>query len=1256
MVATKVLADGSLSVPVFDAPYEDGKGRFLSEPFTLKHSILGLLFPPEDLKSLIVVKIDDSEPNSEFLRNRTFEDGQKRYFAFSSGQNYYFAGKELKAQIRDLFQTEPDTACRYGSLLTSDCFKGTQTFENLRVKIVDYQDPQYAEYKTGDCHGKISPNLAKALGAKTNTPFQFRLAWKSDWAVDEKPNLPSFLAKGTLLPDRNLTEGEGYDLIVDRSSIKGIKKSELKKLIPCGEYEFPQAVMGNRSNAKVTEYNNSWQFTIWFSEDAIRQDFGPVTHEKAQQLASLQRDPLALAKHIVAEHDKKQGLQLESSGGRRLYNTPTNHKDSTTRHEASALPLDTTSGRAQQNRSHSEELNLQIEDSDLDEDVSAKEQEVRMISLLRADKYGQLLDAPKVADYLRDYVAKKWRDLAVKTGFTHSSGMAMPAPELEQGTICAPHLPEGDIIVTRYPIVSRDNIRLYKNVHEPELMKTKNVVWINPLDAEKYHQADFDGDQLIVKPAFQMPNIAKEVRRAGEPAEFMEVKQRPKLSYTEVLDEEGNRKYRSLAEVAVASSQNKVGQVALAIGRVQSSQPNEHENPGLFERKKRKLLNRLFAGLQIEVDYQKSAERIEDVKEIEGISGFNGHKLLENAKKWADAHPCHFFKFHKDDRSYRTFTIPAEEEASVNVIPREVVNPSWSATQIRNRSREEFRYLFPNPITEGADEDEIDYWKENYLNWAEELKIRFEDSRNEIKERVGENSEAFSKELGRLYDSYRAEIEELFVEPEERMQAASALWYNQHSRPERRGAEETCLKIAKKLKTTFGLEVDYELPNEALPRDAYVLSVPFGDEALKWKNSLDERGIEFAAIINSNLPMVDFVFKDLSPKVLEKLEAKYGDNFNDRAKLDLPDKLWIIAPQNHNWAMSRTQPGVGALVYNLFSDEICQQLESTQIDKIQVLGIKYNEFAAENFNSRKWKNQPIDFEVDTLKLEIDNPNYYRYNGTPAIAIDGKILGTFSPETPKLPVASTFSGTIQPEGSKVTLHVDPESVRLPVTSVTFEKDSKQADSSFPFPDRPSYGDDNKPSKRLHERQLRGQLILGKVEQPFNSTDPLCIDRPSFEGCPTLPRFIPGQLRPQKKESTATASESTTKQSTAMDKLIAGVSAAYAHKCVTQGIDPDHNKPVRVAVGSWDAYVEASGDTRIRGGLEGETKRTIAQFNLHTAEVTQPLSLEYSKAFEQMLDEHQQLDKQQSSQPSQSSRIFKASSQSGKFLKKRQSELD
>ena len=122
---------------------------------------------------------------------------------------------------------------------------------------------------------------------------------------------------------------------------------------------------------------------------------------------------------------------------------------------------------------------------------------------------------------------------------------------------------------------------------------------------------------------------------------------------------------------------------------------------------------------------------------------------------------------------------------------------------------------------------------------------------------------------------------------------------------------------------------------------------------------------------------------------------------------------------------------------------------------------------------------------------------------------------------------------------------------------------------------------------------------------------------------------------------------------MDKLIAGVSAAYAQKCLTQGIEPDHEKPVRVGVGSWDAYVEASGDTRIRGGLEGEAKRTIAQFNLHSPEVSRPLSLEHTKAFEQMLQQHQQLERQQ---PSEFTRASHSPSQYQKFLKKRQTELD
>ncbi|KAM3112937.1 hypothetical protein, partial [Phormidesmis sp. 146-33] len=167
-------------------------------------------------------------------------------------------------------------------------------------------------------------------------------------------------------------------------------------------------------------------------------------------------------------------------------------------------------------------------------------------------------------------------------------------------------------------------------------------------DPEEYHQADFDGDQLMVSPASQLPNLAKETLRAGELGRFEAVKQRPKLAYSEVVTDDG-LKYQNLAQIAAAANQNKVGLVATNIGRVQSSMPGEGENVERFERRQRKLLNRLFQALQVEVDSPKSAERLEDIKEIEG------EKLLLDAKRWSESHPSHFFDFKKDDRLYQWF-------------------------------------------------------------------------------------------------------------------------------------------------------------------------------------------------------------------------------------------------------------------------------------------------------------------------------------------------------------------------------------------------------------------------------------------------------------------------------------------------------------------------------------------------------------------------------------------------------------------------
>ena len=969
-LTTRVIEGSGLSIPIFDGAHNNGKGRYLSEPEIIKNSLLEQMFEPEELQSLLLVKIDHRNPDANHLRRRDFADGISRRLTFSSGNSYYFADADLRQKIRRLFATEPDTACRYGSLLVSNCYKGSDTLENLRVKIVDFNDPEYAHYKTGDCHGKISPQLARQLGGEQNCPFQFRFAWRKQWEEGSEENCPrvSFLSKGTLLPDAQLTEAEGYDIIMDRSSIKGIKKTRLDELVPCGDYEFPQAAMGNRGNARATSYDNSWQFTIWYSEDAVRQDLKQPTEEKAKVLADLQRNPLALARYIVQEYDKEQQRRQERS-----------------------------------------EEDFEDEDGNANSQV----QESRWISLLRSDKYGQLVETPKFRKFATDYVAGRWRDLAIKSGYSHSSGMAMPSDDLPRGTVCVPHLPEGDVILTRYPIVNSDNIRLYRNSHDLELKKTRNVIWINPQDAEEYHQADFDGDQLMVSPASQLPNLAKQTLRAGEPGRFEAVKQRPKLAYSEVVTDDGGSKYQNLAQIAAAANQNKVGLVATNIGRVQSSMPGEGENVERFERRQRKLLNRLFQALQVEVDSPKSAERLEDIKEIEG------ENLLSDAKRWSESHPSHFFDFKKDDRLYRSFAMPADAPGSINVLAREVVNPLWEPTRIRSRDRHEFRYLFPK------DDLSVDA-----LEWAEELKTRFQQARDEIQERVGEDRDAFNEELGKLYDSYRAEINELFLTPEERFEGAAALWYTQHTRPEMDRHRRDCLALAEQMAITFALQHGYEVPSEALPRDAYVLSVPFGADAIRWKETLEQKGIQFDAMIHPQLPMIEFALKDLPPRLVEKLEARFGKNVNYLDELRVPDDLRIIPPADHTWAASRQDSGVGALAYNLLTEEVCQQLQAFQFDEIKVLGIRHNDFAGENFASKQWRNQSVSIQVGEFELPESHPEYYRYNGTPIVQIDDKNLGTFSPDTPKLPIGSSFEANLRPEGSSVVLKVNPDSIQLP----------------------------------------------------------------------------------------------------------------------------------------------------------------------------------------------------------------------------------
>ena len=235
---TKITTDMALAIPLVDASYRelDESGKIIKrgregEPEILRNSLLQQMFEPEELESLIIVKTDSKNPDPKDLKRREFEDGIERRIMFSSGGSNYFGDEKLFKKVSALFKTEKDTACRYGSLLVSNCMEGSTEVENLRVKIVDYEDPKYKEFKTGDCHGKISPALAKEIGGSDDHAIQFRFAWLKDWdteSAESNAPKPSFLAKGTVLPDPKLTDDEGYDLVLDRSSIKGINKAELK--------------------------------------------------------------------------------------------------------------------------------------------------------------------------------------------------------------------------------------------------------------------------------------------------------------------------------------------------------------------------------------------------------------------------------------------------------------------------------------------------------------------------------------------------------------------------------------------------------------------------------------------------------------------------------------------------------------------------------------------------------------------------------------------------------------------------------------------------------------------------------------------------------------------------------------------------------------------------------------------------------------------------------------------------------------------
>ncbi len=1041
---------------------------------------------PDAAERVVAVKVDD-----ELLRATSDRDyNRQAYFSqldnlnlgnctevlIASGSTVYMAEPEVVAQVRDrFFASQPDHCCRYGSLLVSSCQEGIASLaQPITVKIVDFEHENEMERKvardlrTGDCHGKISAPLAAMLGGKPHTPFQFRLAN----GATHSP-LPAFIAKGTVAVDPRRTENRGYDLVLDRSSIKGwaentgplivsqandrwrlTPKSNLtqqqaddlsylpailhdrqvqyqidpndnsyildrpskqvldtladvydwgRDRLACGVYQIPGLVMGNNSNAQLQEYKNSWQLMQWYSPSAIEQDVVPPTIAEAEYLKSVQNDYRLLAKYIVDNHDRKQQIQ------------------------------------------------------NLDGQETLDKDEFGLIEVLRADTRGELANHPKIVSFCKEQLRKRWLELATKGANTLLSAMAQPA-DIKPGTVVAPHIISGtEVIVTRYPIINKDNIRRYivDNDQIPDLMDSQGCVFINPVDAMKYHQCDFDGDQLVCTPCDLLPTIAAETRTAlvqldseGNDInrDFNPVIKKDKQAYGQ----------SDLKHMALAVRLNSIGRIANAIGRVNCAQPNPQadiKDQNYFVKFQENMMDALFDSLQVEVDSPKSATRYTDYYP-------DLNKQLESP-----AFKLPFFDFKQDERVFSSAIMPVAQNGSVVDILPSKINQIWESCELKEMPASQYNFLLRNQdnVLDETTKVAVNQLAGNILQqYNETVKTTIQEKSTDSKQ--------IKDRFAQTYGNIKEQIMAAQLSTVAKDELAATLWQKQHTDGSETSCRRKCLDICRHFDPSiYAYQKDKHEYKQDLIKDqaAYIVEAPFEsslfasqgrrDCAVYIKDMLEAQCQDFEATIHPTKPCVVFAIKNIAPQVKELFKpfndpaiARHHDLidlkkakqtlFNQDRKLynqlftfSTGNKKYnpvsITPPRHMNWAMGQSNRKA-SLVFSILSDRVTKAL-GQQISQVKLLGKDKNAYAQHDFSSAHYQGRELNFFVSTF----EDPQSDRH-GDPIVYMqnpgDGNYysLGMFAKDSSKLPRSASFVGQVQMDNKSVDLFIRPGSIVVP----------------------------------------------------------------------------------------------------------------------------------------------------------------------------------------------------------------------------------
>jgi DNA primase len=487
----------------------------LQEP--IKNCLAEYLFPDAQFAL--------GEINPKSVTAKDLREYKGMTLQFSSGKRMYFSS----LPVRDLVYPNPSDSAAYGSLIFTPCQKFSE-IRQARVLVIDdvtgenggILPTEQAKKLVGDCHGKLSLELAEELTGKKNAPFQFRLGIKPQQGSEVHR-----IGKGTLAPDPRLEtltsevvkrggiSKTGYDIILPISSFKG-RKGETA--IQPREYILDLGI-GVKTLAEYGKQSLGAQVLVNYPK-GVQTDLLPLLYQKADELSKSQGDLYALAKYFLKNYQERGNVESENLEDLEGFTV-----------------LDAWEG--EENKQSQQRIFYDLLKTDL-------------------EHHGQLLEHPFVIDELQKFLQKQWMDIATGRAIKFQSALAQPSLDLQEDEVCVPKIPDGvELIVTRSPLVNSNGVITLKNRHVRHLMRLEGSIHIHPDTAAKHLQGDFDGDRLAFEQADKYPTLTAEIQEALLPENrYPDVIKKAKVPYQ-----------GSFEQIAVSAVRNDIGKIANQIMR-----------------------------------------------------------------------------------------------------------------------------------------------------------------------------------------------------------------------------------------------------------------------------------------------------------------------------------------------------------------------------------------------------------------------------------------------------------------------------------------------------------------------------------------------------------------------------------------------------------------------------------------------------------------------------------------------------------------